>query len=316
MLSTSSELFLGALAGGLAQIFTIPVAVIATRQQLWMPPPSAGKAAHQRPPTFAETAREVIAEGGPTALWTGLRPGLVLTVNPAITYGVFERAKSWVLSGERQGGKLGTAEAFWLGVMSKTLATVVTYPYIFVSHRHRYDARTSAFVRGFKFKYRDTISLIDVPRRKSVFKPSRLGPRRTQANPAEPHMPASPQPQPPPTRQSPISHSLKASRPPRLNLPSTHRPNRPRVPREGLLPCSNRCIASKVSRDGIRVSERRSSKQYCAKVGPAAHCGVPSSTEHPPRSLPDHVPPSCTFPLRVVPMLKTHRYPVCVQGEI
>ncbi|GFZ47855.1 hypothetical protein JCM24511_05602 [Saitozyma sp. JCM 24511] len=135
VLSTSSELFLGALAGGLAQIFTIPVAVIATRQQLWMPPPSAGKAAHQRPPTFAETAREVIAEGGPTALWTGLRPGLVLTVNPAITYGVFERSKSWVLSGERQGGKLGTAEAFWLGVMSKTLATVVTYPYIFAKVR-------------------------------------------------------------------------------------------------------------------------------------------------------------------------------------
>ena len=31
---TAAELLLGALAGGLAQIFTIPVSVIATRQQL------------------------------------------------------------------------------------------------------------------------------------------------------------------------------------------------------------------------------------------------------------------------------------------
>lgn len=68
-----------------------------------------------------------------TALWTGLRPGLVLTVNPAITYGVFERLKSWRLEGDRFGGKLGVGEAFWIGVLSKTLATVVTYPYIFVS---------------------------------------------------------------------------------------------------------------------------------------------------------------------------------------
>jgi solute carrier family 25 (peroxisomal adenine nucleotide transporter), member 17 len=33
-LSTAAELLLGAVAGGLAQIFTIPVSVIATRQQV------------------------------------------------------------------------------------------------------------------------------------------------------------------------------------------------------------------------------------------------------------------------------------------
>lgn len=85
-----------------------------------------------------------MSEGGVTALWTGLKPGLVLTVNPAITYGVFERLKSWRLAqaaaamgpGGVQvgaGAKLGVVEAFWMGVVSKTLATVVTYPYIFVS---------------------------------------------------------------------------------------------------------------------------------------------------------------------------------------
>ncbi|RSH79820.1 ADP/ATP carrier protein [Apiotrichum porosum] len=133
-LSTPAELGLGALAGAFAQVFTIPVAVVATRQQLWIPPPGAtGKATHE--PSLWETASEVVSEGGITALWTGLKPGLVLTVNPAITYGVFERAKSWVLAGAREGGKLSVAESFWIGVMSKTLATVVTYPYIFAKVR-------------------------------------------------------------------------------------------------------------------------------------------------------------------------------------
>ena len=134
-LSTPAELALGAAAGALAQIFTIPVAVIATRQQLWIAPPGAtGKAA--REPSLLETAKEIVRDGGLTALWTGLRPGLVLTVNPAITYGVFERGKTLLLEGEgRAGGKLGVGEAFWLGVFSKTLATIVTYPYIFAKVR-------------------------------------------------------------------------------------------------------------------------------------------------------------------------------------
>lgn len=112
------------------------MAVIATRQQLWTP-----ANAREKEPSLLDTAKEIVGEGGVTALWTGLKPGLVLTVNPAITYGVFERLKSWRLADATRAGaggvgpgagKLGVAEAFWMGVISKTLATVVTYPYIFV----------------------------------------------------------------------------------------------------------------------------------------------------------------------------------------
>ncbi|EIW71118.1 hypothetical protein TREMEDRAFT_67578 [Tremella mesenterica DSM 1558] len=175
-LGTSSELLIGAAAGALAQIFTIPVAVIATRQQLWTPPltnPSRSISTnnsspltttsspnqetetpslleHEKEASFSsdtslfQVAQEIIAEGGFTALWTGLRPGLVLTVNPAITYGVFERLKTYLLSAkprEGEGGKLNVGEAFWLGVGSKTLATVVTYPYIFA--KVKLQAQTS-----------------------------------------------------------------------------------------------------------------------------------------------------------------------------
>ena len=119
-------MLLGALAGALAQIFTIPVSVIALRQQI---------ADNTNSKSLVEVGSEIVQENGWTGLWTGLKPGLVLTVNPAITYGVFERIKALVLAREsRIGGRLSVGESFWIGVGSKTLATVVTYPYIFVSH--------------------------------------------------------------------------------------------------------------------------------------------------------------------------------------
>ncbi len=144
-LSTSLELLLGALAGAFAQVFTIPVAVIATRQQLYEAPAAGqGKKQAARPPTFFETAHEIIDEDGVAGLWTGLKPGLVLTVNPAITYGVFERVKGVVLAAKSGDGRLTPGTAFLLGVLSKTLATVVTYPYIFVSGRKGITTSESA----------------------------------------------------------------------------------------------------------------------------------------------------------------------------
>lgn len=142
--STAAELLLGALAGGLGQIFTIPVSVIATRQQLGF---RRRHHHHHHQPTYAEkvagtdeegpeddsflgVARAIVKEDGITGLWLGLRPGLVLTVNPAITYGFFERVKGAVLLARAVAGKGDTKLQPWLsfllGATSKTLATVVS----------------------------------------------------------------------------------------------------------------------------------------------------------------------------------------------
>ncbi|KAJ9105947.1 hypothetical protein QFC19_003281 [Naganishia cerealis] len=131
-LSTALELVLGALAGAFAQIFTIPVAVIATRQQLFTSDDG------EKAPGLFDTAREIVKEDGVTGLWTGLKPGLVLTVNPAITYGVFERVKGILIAAQVAAGteaRLTPGRSFLIGVLSKTLATVVTYPYIFAKVR-------------------------------------------------------------------------------------------------------------------------------------------------------------------------------------
>lgn len=74
---------------------------------------------------FFEVARDIIAEDGIGGLWLGIKPGLVLTVNPAITYGMFERIKGIVLRDQAANAKLSPGISFVLGALSKSLATVV-----------------------------------------------------------------------------------------------------------------------------------------------------------------------------------------------
>ncbi|CEJ54003.1 Putative Peroxisomal carrier protein [Penicillium brasilianum] len=116
---TAVELSLGAVAGAVAQIFTIPVAVITTRQQTQPKGEKKG---------MIETGREVVdSEDGWSGLWRGLKASLILVVNPAITYGAYQRLKEVIFPGKNN---LKPWEAFLLGAMSKALATIVTQPLI------------------------------------------------------------------------------------------------------------------------------------------------------------------------------------------
>ncbi|KAJ1724112.1 hypothetical protein LPJ53_001574 [Coemansia erecta] len=126
-LSTGVELAVGALAGVFNQLLTLPVGVVATRQQT---------AAADERQGWVSTVRDIVADEGVRGLWAGFRPAMLLCSNPAITYGVFEKAKAAVL--RRSGGgraQMTAGEAFWVGALAKTLATVVTYPYIMAKVR-------------------------------------------------------------------------------------------------------------------------------------------------------------------------------------
>jgi solute carrier family 25 (peroxisomal adenine nucleotide transporter), member 17 len=70
----------------------------------------------------SECIQDIIKDGGIKDLWKGLKASLILCVNPAITFGVFERIKSQI----KKGKVLSSKEAFLIGAMSKTLATIVT----------------------------------------------------------------------------------------------------------------------------------------------------------------------------------------------
>lgn len=88
---TAAELSLGAVAGAVAQVFTIPVSVITTRQQTQQKSERKG---------LFETGKEIIdSEDGWTGLWRGLKASLILVVNPAITYGAYQRLKDIIFAG-------------------------------------------------------------------------------------------------------------------------------------------------------------------------------------------------------------------------
>lgn len=125
---------MGAISAALAQIFTIPVSVIATRQQL---------ESTKQGQSIWQTTQDIMKQDGITGLWRGLKPSLVLTVNPAITYGksnsilkstldahrssigMFERFKVLLLG---ENAKMTPVQAFLIGALSKALATVNSQP--------------------------------------------------------------------------------------------------------------------------------------------------------------------------------------------
>lgn len=98
---TAAELSLGAAAGAIAQAFTIPVAVITTRQQTQAKRSRKG---------LLETGKQIVdGEDGWTGLWRGFKASLILVVNPAITYGAYQRLKDILFSGRNN---LSPWEAF------------------------------------------------------------------------------------------------------------------------------------------------------------------------------------------------------------
>ena len=113
---TLVELSLGAVSGAIAQVFTIPVAVVTTRQQTQSKGEKKG---------MMDTARDVIhSEDGWTGLWRGLKASLVLVVNPAITYGAYQRLKDIIYPGKTN---LRPLEAFRTYLFSFTFLSLTNH---------------------------------------------------------------------------------------------------------------------------------------------------------------------------------------------
>ncbi|WFD36650.1 hypothetical protein MCUN1_003537 [Malassezia cuniculi] len=140
-LSTVTELVLGALAGALAQLFTTPIGVVATRQQI-------GSHDHEEDAdeSIMGHVREIYHKDGLPGFWRGIKPSLVLTINPAITYGVYERVKNLILIAS--GGHMSPGKSFLIGALSKTLATIVTFPYIL--SKIRLQAKNTPYKSAFE----------------------------------------------------------------------------------------------------------------------------------------------------------------------
>jgi hypothetical protein len=133
------NLALASLAGVANILVTMPLDVVVTRMQV-------APMGRQRP-SFKEMVRTIWEEGGSQGkgkgkgsghealfwrlarFWHGLVPALILTSNPAINYATFDALKALapVAPGKK---RHGPKEMFVIGMLSKFVATVITYPLI------------------------------------------------------------------------------------------------------------------------------------------------------------------------------------------
>lgn len=138
-LSITLELLIGALAGALCQLITLPLAIITTREQTL------------QTNSIKETILDIFRDKGIQGFWTGLKASLILTSNPAITYGVFERLKEILTRNQKT---LTSLQVFIIGAISKSLATIVTYPYIMAKVKLQYESESNSASKVLKREWK------------------------------------------------------------------------------------------------------------------------------------------------------------------
>lgn len=138
-LTTIESMIAGAIAGSATVLITNPIWVVNTRMTARQSNPSSSdlptssttpEKPVRRPSSFA-TLMKLFTNEGPTALFAGVLPALVLVLNPILQYTIFEQLKD-VLEKRR---RITPRDAFFLGAIGKLLATSITYPYITVKSR-------------------------------------------------------------------------------------------------------------------------------------------------------------------------------------
>lgn len=123
--STCGNLIVASLAGAMNMSITLPMEVVLTQQQMCQ---------KQSSSVVSMIVKDIRAKRGWGGFWTGYLASLILIANPAINYTIFDQLKSSVLRGGHRStatkAQVSMIEAFLLGALAKSIATLVTYPYI------------------------------------------------------------------------------------------------------------------------------------------------------------------------------------------
>ena len=148
--SAVRDLTLGALAGAINVFTTTPFWVVNTRMKMQGIKSRAGASrSAQRYPSYDGIFDGLVTiwqQEGPSALWAGAIPSLVLVSNPAIQFMLYESLKRRVmklLSSSSNNGSnvpLNSGVIFALGAISKSISTVITYPLQVVQSKSRYGS--------------------------------------------------------------------------------------------------------------------------------------------------------------------------------
>lgn len=144
-LSTLESMLAGVIAGSTTTIVSNPIWVVQTSQAVRAAEPSSSEPFQGSHPSVLQTIQAILAKDGLKGFFRGLGPALVLVINPVLQYTVFEQLKNFLIkrrTAKMRAGGAGGAVAvlsdwdfFFLGALSKLVATGTTYPYIVIKSR-------------------------------------------------------------------------------------------------------------------------------------------------------------------------------------
>ncbi|EPQ59215.1 mitochondrial carrier [Gloeophyllum trabeum ATCC 11539] len=147
-LSTLESMLAGVIAGSATTLISNPIWVVQTSQAtrtMEGSPDVAREGPAIKKLSIVETVQHIMRKDGIQAFWRGIGPALVLVINPVLQYTVFEQLKNFLIrtrTAKLRASGATTAVAvlsdwdfFFLGALSKLIATSSTYPYIVVKSR-------------------------------------------------------------------------------------------------------------------------------------------------------------------------------------
>lgn len=136
LLPPQDELSIGFVAGATTKLLTTPLATVVTRKQTAAMTARKGKDG-EGPPysrlatsslSTQEIVRSIYDEKGMAGFWSGYSASLVLTLNPSITFFLFELFKRAISSGASRDAP-SPSSTFLIAAISKAIASSITYPF-------------------------------------------------------------------------------------------------------------------------------------------------------------------------------------------
>ena len=139
-LPAADELSVGFFAGAFSKFVTAPIANIVTRQQA-ASMMSENHSETDRRSSIRVTALQIRKEKGVQGFWSGYSASLVLTVNPSLTFFLFEFLKRLLIPRNIRGNPPAQA-TFLIAAVSKAVASTITYPFSLAKARAQASSRS------------------------------------------------------------------------------------------------------------------------------------------------------------------------------
>jgi hypothetical protein len=132
VLPAIEELTVGFMAGSFTKLLTTPIANIVTRKQASIMTSAKPKGTATEP-TTSQIAHDILDEKGILGFWSGYSASLILTLNPSLTFFLFETFKRLLPRSQRNNPP--AAATFFMAAFSKACASALTYPFSLAKSR-------------------------------------------------------------------------------------------------------------------------------------------------------------------------------------